>query len=156
MSTKSDEDIFKSNSDDPDWSTLRKEADESESEFANEITTSKVDKSENTTTNTPTGGSNQDDSQELEVVIASIAKSKPKSVPGYQPQKSHREEFNTKSSHLGRYLKLDKQVFDYISDAHSKRTAHAGQDNTYGILKEKCSSISQDLVLLFIKTCPAC
>jgi hypothetical protein len=84
MSTKSDEDIFKSNSDDPDWSTLRKEADESESEFANEITTSKVDKSENTTTNTPTGGSNQDDSQELEVLIASIAKSKPKSAPGYQ------------------------------------------------------------------------
>ena len=47
-------------------------------------------------------------------------------------------------------------VFDYIADSHMRKTGHAGRDNTYGILKEKCSNISQEQVQLFIKTCPAC
>ena len=48
------------------------------------------------------------------------------------------------------------QVFDIISDAHNLMSSHAGRDNTYGNIKRRFYNITQEDVVEFIKTCPAC
>lgn len=211
----------------------------------------------NTPSNSATATDNQDHDETADGVVLGGYAAKPKSVRGYSPQQSHREEFNMKAFGLSRNLNLDKlpsktstavtpdmfkemihvienwgprgvdgefvplesvlgsipeeeltrirqfrkshaigyqwtrnyrvedytepttglqkkrliratgkhegkiavpmhYVFDYISDAHSKKSAHAGRDVTYGLIKETCFNISQHEVMLFIKTCPAC
>ena len=89
---------------------------------------------------------------------------------GYQWAKNYRVENYTEPTtglqkkrlirasgkHEGKIAVPMHYVFDYISDAHSKKTAHAGRDSTYGLIKELCFNISQEHVMLFIKLCPAC